>query len=172
LRYVEMIGDKGLQEAVRGFLLAHRDKVEVWPASLKYHHTERGGLLRHTLEVCEISLGLMEMPLLRGKCDRDHVLAAAILHDLGKIHDYAFHESDERAYFVYNNRNGRGIHHALNVILDFQQETGYVLPKDVCKMVLSHEGGWSRTSAYPNFLGAALVSASDLISSRIDRLKD
>ena len=50
------------------------------PASIKYHHTDGDGLLKHTIEVCHI-LEMFEP-------DNTYLLTAGLLHDIGKIYDY------------------------------------------------------------------------------------
>lgn len=50
------------------------------PASLNYHHNYKGGLLEHSVETAEIAASLP----LRTQFDRDVLITAAILHDIGK----------------------------------------------------------------------------------------
>uniref|UniRef100_UPI004047C358 HD domain-containing protein n=1 Tax=Rheinheimera sp. TaxID=1869214 RepID=UPI004047C358 len=51
------------------------------PASLNYHHNYKGGLLAHSLETAEIAASLP----LRTQFDRDVLITAALLHDIGKV---------------------------------------------------------------------------------------
>lgn len=55
------------------------------PAATKLHHACIGGLLEHTLNVVRASAALAE---LYPEADRDLVLTAAALHDIGKIEEY------------------------------------------------------------------------------------
>lgn len=50
------------------------------PASLNYHHNYQGGLLEHSVETAEIAAALP----LRTTFDRDVLITAALLHDIGK----------------------------------------------------------------------------------------
>lgn len=50
------------------------------PASLNYHHNYKGGLLEHSVETAEIAASLP----LRTQFDRDVLITAALLHDIGK----------------------------------------------------------------------------------------
>ncbi len=50
------------------------------PASLNYHHNYQGGLLEHSVETAEIAASLP----LRTVFDRDVLITAALLHDIGK----------------------------------------------------------------------------------------
>jgi 3'-5' exoribonuclease len=51
------------------------------PAAKSIHHAYRGGLLEHTLQVARICLAMSD---LYDDLDRDILLVAAVLHDLGK----------------------------------------------------------------------------------------
>lgn len=55
------------------------------PAATKLHHACIGGLLEHTLNVVKASDVLAD---LYPEADKDLVLAAAALHDIGKIEEY------------------------------------------------------------------------------------
>ena len=58
-----------------------REKMLTAPGAKTIHHAYRGGLLEHTLAVARLCLSIAEMyPGL----DRDILLVAAVLHDLGK----------------------------------------------------------------------------------------
>jgi len=62
-----------------------------WPASLGHHHAFSGGLLVHTKEVVEYALHIAEIEI-KGKCDKEILVAAALWHDVAKIWDYNFEE--------------------------------------------------------------------------------
>jgi len=51
------------------------------PGSLKYHHNEVGGLLRHSIESAQIAASV---PMLEND-HRDMAIIGALLHDIGKI---------------------------------------------------------------------------------------
>lgn len=60
------------------------NKFKTHPGAIEIHHNWTGGLLQHTLEVakiCEVSRGLFP------ELDRDLVIAGALLHDIGKLHE-------------------------------------------------------------------------------------
>jgi 3'-5' exoribonuclease len=57
-------------------------------AAKKWHHEFRGGLVRHTYEMCRIAETMCE---LYADIDRDVLLAGIFLHDLGKL-DEMTHE--------------------------------------------------------------------------------
>lgn len=55
------------------------------PASFSFHHSEPGGLLRHSLDVANIVWSLPGL----SEVDREIALVGALFHDLGKIRTYA-----------------------------------------------------------------------------------
>lgn len=58
------------------------------PAAKSHHHPFQSGLLEHSLSVVRRALGLcLESD---GPVDRDVVVAGALLHDIGKIEEYAY----------------------------------------------------------------------------------
>jgi 3'-5' exoribonuclease len=58
-----------------------RSRLLAAPAAKSVHHAYRGGLLEHTLKVVRVCLSLSE--LYEG-LDRDILIVAAVVHDLGK----------------------------------------------------------------------------------------
>lgn len=62
-----------------------RERFEQCPASPGGHHAELGGLLKHTVEVAHIGLGIAR---LYPHADSDLVLAGVLLHDIGKLDAY------------------------------------------------------------------------------------
>lgn len=63
------------------------------PASTRFHLDHEGGLLEHSMNVCDIALELREMMLkknasLRDALPRESVIIAALLHDVCKTDIY------------------------------------------------------------------------------------
>lgn len=64
-----------------------RKLLKIAPAGTKTHHAYPGGLLEHIvslMQLCEFASGHY------GQVDRDLLLAAAVVHDLGKIQELSF----------------------------------------------------------------------------------
>lgn len=89
-------------EKIRDFLLEffkeHEDKIKPAPAAKVMHHNYIGGLMVHTLECLEYLDA--NYPLFRHRVNKDEVMAACILHDIGKIFEYKYDE--ENGLIDYN----------------------------------------------------------------------
>lgn len=108
------------------------------PAAKRMHHAYLGGLLEHTLAVARLSLLLAETnPIL----DRSLLLAGAILHDLGKIHEFSY----DSYPFDYTDR-GRLEGHLVIGVEMVQEQIAAIknFPADLASrlkhLILSHHG--------------------------------
>lgn len=103
ISHIQYIQDSSLRRTCESILTY--DKFFAWPASLSHHHAYEGGLLAHTIEVCDIALGILGTatsrvtyegcPTVREnfKVDgvsptRDILIAAALWHDVMKTEEY------------------------------------------------------------------------------------
>jgi 3'-5' exoribonuclease len=78
-------------------LLADADLRAAWrlaPCTRAGHHAYLGGLLEHTVAVATLA---QEVALLHVRLDRDLLLCAAIVHDLGKTREFTYGASIERS---------------------------------------------------------------------------
>lgn len=66
-----------------------RLRFEACPASTSGHHAHLGGLLRHVHEVAAIAVAMGRTM----RADQDLLFAGALLHDIGKIEAYSWHEA-------------------------------------------------------------------------------
>lgn len=57
------------------------------------HHAYLGGLLEHTVAVCSMAL---ELCAVHARLDRDLLLCAAVLHDIGKTQEFSYGAQIER----------------------------------------------------------------------------
>ena len=89
-------------EKIRDFLLEffkeHEAKIKPAPAAKVMHHNYIGGLMVHTLECLDYLEA--NYPLFRHRINKDEVMAACILHDIGKIFEYKYDE--ENGLIDYN----------------------------------------------------------------------
>ncbi|HEY3827598.1 MAG TPA: HD domain-containing protein [Solirubrobacteraceae bacterium] len=81
-----VLGDRELRAAIRR---APCSIPSTGPAraSAAGHHAYLGGLLEHTVAVATLAL---ELCTLHPRLDRDLLLAAALLHDLGRAHEFTY----------------------------------------------------------------------------------
>jgi len=63
-----------------------RHRFELCPASVRGHHAQLGGLLKHTTEVAAIARAISRT----SGADHDVVLAGVLLHDIGKLEAYSW----------------------------------------------------------------------------------
>jgi 3'-5' exoribonuclease len=80
---IAAIADPPLRAWVVACLGPERDRLAHHPAAVRHHGAVVGGLLTHLVRVGRTALALAA--LAPGIVDRDVLLAAALLHDLGKL---------------------------------------------------------------------------------------
>jgi 3'-5' exoribonuclease len=86
------IGDAPLRTLVIRILTDHAAIIKQLPGSVRHYYPFAGGWLEHTLNVAH-SCALLtdryakQFPDLKPPLNRDIVLAAAVLHDIGRVHD-------------------------------------------------------------------------------------
>ena len=92
------------------------------------HHAYLGGLLEHTVAVATMAL---ELCTLHPRLDRDLLLSAAIVHDLGKTREFSYGAEIERS------REGRLLGH---VELGLRLIAGHLPPalEHECRLALEH----------------------------------
>ena len=90
---VESVEDRTLRFIVHTLLDAGSDigqRYRNWPAAKDNHHKFRHGLLHHSLEVTELALADCDVLARYGHRPlyKDLVIAAALLHDIGKVDEF------------------------------------------------------------------------------------
>ncbi len=96
-RFAE-IKDEKIKNFLLDFFKEHEDKIKPAPAAKVMHHNYIGGLMVHTLECLEYLDA--NYPLFRHYVNKDEIMAACILHDIGKIFEYKYDE--ENGLIDYN----------------------------------------------------------------------
>jgi HD superfamily phosphohydrolase YqeK len=81
------VRDSSLRKQLLDIYTATREAAFFLPASIRFHHTEKGGYYRHVTEVMNIAIKLLEMLRPPG-ITRDEVLALSFIHDLSKLESY------------------------------------------------------------------------------------
>ena len=108
-QFADGISHPKLHELVRAILSDERIRkgFRTAPAAVRYHHAWIGGLLEHTLGVCQLAAFIIEQ---HPELDADLLIAAAILHDIGKIDEFTYERS-----FRYSDQGGLIGHTAIAV---------------------------------------------------------
>jgi 3'-5' exoribonuclease len=105
------------------------------PSAMIHHHNYVGGLLEHTLNVVKIVDVISKS---YEDLDRDLVLTAAILHDIGKIPSYKLKTSidmtDEGKFIGHVGLSDVKIRDKINTLQDFPKQ----LEMKISNMILSH----------------------------------
>jgi len=86
LEIIETIKDDSLKNFVFEIYTKNKDKILISPAAKLMHHNYIGGLMVHTIECVKYAEGIIS--LFFQKVNRDEVIAACLLHDIGKIFEY------------------------------------------------------------------------------------
>lgn len=134
------------------------------PAGKAWHHAYIHGLLEHTLEIIKICKLMCEI---HPELNRDLIITAAILHDLGKVEELTYETS-----FDYTDK-GRLIGHiviAATIISEKAKEISNFpedLKNQLIHLVLSHQGKLEHASpVIPKMAEAMVLYHADEISAK------
>ena len=83
---IKTFKNEKLKNFVLNFIEENKNLFIVAPAAKQMHHNYIGGLVVHTKECIEIANSILSA--IKKPLDKDEVLAALILHDIGKIFEY------------------------------------------------------------------------------------
>ncbi len=86
ISYIDTIKDEKLNAFLASYFAGHKDRIKIMPAAKLMHHNYIGGLMVHTLECLRYAEANMELS--DYKFNRDNIIAACMLHDIGKIFEY------------------------------------------------------------------------------------
>jgi len=142
-----------------------KEQYKTAPAAMYIHHAVTGGLIEHTAEVVKICTLLTEI---HPSLDKDLLLTAAILHDIGKIQEYTVNTGIDQT------RKGMLIGHTYigaqminNRITELDQFPENLHDK-LTHMILSHQGkaeyGAGQTPKTPE---AATLHHADNLSAQV-----
>lgn len=148
-----------------------RDFLELFrkaPAAKNFHHAYLGGLLEHTLSVCDMACLVADhYPQL----NRDLLLAAAFLHDIGKVKEFKY-----RLQIDYTDE-GRLLGHVVlgAGMLDEKLRKMRHFPESLAlrlkHLILSHHGQYDFGSPKrPKFLEAFALNLIDDLDAKISGL--
>ncbi len=138
------------------------------PAAKSFHHSYVGGLLEHTLSVCQMAVQVAEhYPQL----DRDLLITAAFLHDIGKIKEFKFDNtinySDEGRLLGHLVLGAGMLDDKLSELKSFPQDLAVRLKH----LILSHHGQYEFGSPKrPKFLEAFALYFIDDLDAKMNGL--
>ena len=130
---VQTFSNERLKNFVLEILNNNKEKMLVCPAAKQMHHNYIGGLVVHTYECVEMAQTVLSK--VKKYLNEDEVLAAAILHDIGKLFEYEINL--ESGIIEYNEQFRKDwITHS---------QYGYTLCMsngflNIAKMIASHHG--------------------------------
>ena len=134
------------------------DKIPAWATGA--HHNYDGGELDHSVSTAKIALFLADhFEQSYGlKVNRDHIIAGALLHDIGKV-------------FILKKEGGNWTFTGCQ--MDHADLSGQMLfaagfPENVVHIVASHGGDQGQAGAAPRTLEAIIVFHADVIDSIIE----
>lgn len=159
-------------QTLTGYLLLEGDLAErfaVAPAARSMHHACIGGLLEHTLSMTAIARYLSRH---YPHVDNDLLVCGALLHDVGKAHEYALEQGFARS------EDGLLVGHIVRGIVLIEQaaaELGFPEAelRRLIHLIASHHGTqeWG-SPVVPKTLEAVLLHQIDLLDSRIGGFMD
>jgi 3'-5' exoribonuclease len=138
------------------------------PAAKKFHHSYLGGLLEHTLSVCQMARSVAGH---YQELDRDLMLAGSFLHDIGKIEELKI---DHRIEYT---DEGRLLGHLILGVSMVDEKAGGLnnFPRELFlrlkHLILSHHGQYEFGSPKrPKFLEAFALHLIDDLDAKMNGL--
>ena len=169
-KIIAKIKDSHLKTLSNRFL-SDRNIMELFqraPASKNFHHNYIGGLLEHTLFVCQMSLRVTEQ---YPNLDKDLMITGAFLHDIGKVREFRFD-----TWIEYSDE-GRLLGHLVQGITMVDEKLAGIknFPNDMAirlkHIILSHHGEYEfGSSKRPKFLEAFAIHIIDDLDAKINGL--
>lgn len=167
---IASITDIGLRRLVETcFAGGERERFCLHPAAMKMHGAVTGGLLAHTVRVTRIALSLAELTV--APVDRGLLVAAAILHDIGKLDELTENPGEEPT------EEGRLLGHIVPAVIRITQASDLV-PEltdarrtDLIHAVIASHGKKEFGSpAVPAILEAVLIHQADEAEATIEAM--
>ena len=157
--YIGMIDDSSVRNTIYQ-ILQDLPYFYTCPSAYYHHHNYKYGLIEHTLEVTKIAIELMKLTL----CDKNLVIAGAILHDIGKIHLYNVEPNGTSTMTENSDIKDHGVL-GCGYITKYFGTSKFGI--DLIHIISSHHGhqSWGALCE-PKTLEAVIVHVADLISAR------
>ena len=146
-KYIAAIADVELRRLVSTILTDDIYKKFVKnPAASKYHHAYIGGLLEHSVDVARLAMAIAGET---EGCNKDIVIAGALLHDVGKIYEISaavgFPYTETGNLLGHLALGAFVVDRAIRGIPDFPERQA----ADLLHIMLSHHGSMEKGSPVP-----------------------
>jgi 3'-5' exoribonuclease len=171
-RYID---DPHLRKLVENLLDEHGEMFSKMPAAQSMHHSYTAGLLEHVWSMARVAGFLVDhyaryYSNLNPPLNKGVVIAAIVLHDIGKLRELAYHPVEAKytkeGYLIGHILMGRDIvHEAARSIEGFPEETLLLLEH----AILAHHGKREfGAPVLPQTLEAILVSFIDDLDAKMN----
>ena len=164
---IDSIENYHLKNLLKGFFddPEFAEKFKRAPAAMKVHQPYIGGLAEHTVNVVAICESICNI---YKEINRDFLITMAILHDIGKIREYAYDK------VIEHTDEGKLLGHIAISLEMIDQKIGSMdnFPKDLKLMVkhtlLSHHGHFEFGSPkLPSILAAVALYYADEMEAKV-----
>ena len=171
IEIAKVVKHPGLRKLLASFLKDEEtaEKLKRCPAAVSYHHAVIGGLLEHTLGVSELALVVVDQ---YPDLDRDMLIAGTILHDIGKMKEFAYERN-----FSYTD-SGELLGHlymGARMIEEHAADIPEMTPektKELAHLILSHHGAYEYQSPkLPMTAEALAVHHLDNLDAKINAFR-
>lgn len=166
---VESIADEDYRTVSLLLLDRHAERLLTIPAGKSMHHAFRSGLLMHTYSMLRLADFLAE--LYAGTVDRSLLLAATLLHDLGKEREFSLSPLGLVSEYSLSGQLLGHLVMGAQEVMQAAQELGLPEEKTILlgHMLISHHGEPEYGAAVrPACAEAELLSYIDRIDSRME----
>jgi len=145
------------------------EKFSHSPSAMTHHHNYIGGNLEHTVGVIRLCNNIFEM---YPGINRDLVITGAILHDVGKLKEYAttaaIDKTSEGNFIGHIVMGDRWVREKITILKDKGEEFDKDLENKLCHILLSHHGRYEFGSPrMPKLIEAIVVHQADLMDSQV-----
>lgn len=170
---IASVQSEPLRAVLRDLLLENPEVAPRYhraPAAKSHHHPFLSGLLEHSLTVVRRALGLCLAE--DAHVNRDVVIAGALLHDIGKIEEYAYDE-DAIDFTEVGNLIGHVTlgYHLVRQAIARQGNVPSELATNLLHIVLSHQGRLEYGSPVePKTAEAFIVHYADTVDAHLWQL--
>lgn len=162
--YLNSFKDKDVEKVTRAVISHFYEKYTTYPAAVKIHHEFGSGILHHSLTMADVA---EQVAKIYPQVDRDILVAAALMHDIGKTVEY------ENPLMPVQTLEGKLVGHISIMYAEFKKIVDDLhieseVPVLLEHMILAHHGKLEFGSpVLPCTREALLLSMIDLMDSKM-----